>query len=535
VFADIRVLNSGTNQLEIRAFEGGADEASQLVTAVGKGITGWVTQNKTPLYVPDVSKDARYRAISKLTRSELVVPMLDEDRLIGVLNIERPKVNGFSDTDIKLAEVIAQLAVVAYQNITRFRQLKNSRQNRTLAIGKMAESITAVSQGVRETLRGILEWVGVLTASEMDNLPPCLIEIFTCDKQTQALERQGVWPGAIDRPPASLESPIFKWVIETRSARIIQDVLDAQDDPPASPLDERTRSQLVVPIVRNGEVHGIINVEHLSVGVYSADFSPLAIAMANLAMVAIDRARQYEEIEKHKRLIGSRTALVWLNLASTTWYHSVRRDAVLIRDAIFLAKQDYEQNHLPDSLVTCLNEINDIAKDILDKKEKMLHDLTTNVAPSILKPLLEKQLEWLKVDKVKADVQFRADLSGLDDSVVVQLNAEWLKVVFETLIDNAKDAMKESVDKQITFTAKREGENVEIDLADTGKGMPPEIVDALSSGELPQPGDSNKGLGIGLLVAQVVVEAFGGSIRVKDTSEQGTTMAIYLPIDKNTK
>jgi serine phosphatase RsbU (regulator of sigma subunit) len=80
-----------------------------------QGLVGWVATNGTPLIVNDVRQDDRYQTARDTTRSEMVVPIFVEDRLVGVFNIERDIVNGFFDADLDLVTAFAQHAGVAIE------------------------------------------------------------------------------------------------------------------------------------------------------------------------------------------------------------------------------------------------------------------------------------------------------------------------------------------------------------------------------------------------------------------------------------
>ena len=53
-----------------------------------EGVTGWVAYTRMPMYIPDVSKEPRYFAADPAIRSELALPLMARDELLGVLNIE---------------------------------------------------------------------------------------------------------------------------------------------------------------------------------------------------------------------------------------------------------------------------------------------------------------------------------------------------------------------------------------------------------------------------------------------------------------
>ncbi|MCK4571027.1 diguanylate cyclase [Candidatus Bipolaricaulota bacterium] len=87
-------------------------------TTKDSGIVGWVARNKKSAVVLDVSKDDRYYEAFPGTSSELAVPILFNDNLLGAINIESPQVGFFDDEDRRLIEVVANHLAIALSNIS---------------------------------------------------------------------------------------------------------------------------------------------------------------------------------------------------------------------------------------------------------------------------------------------------------------------------------------------------------------------------------------------------------------------------------
>jgi GAF domain-containing protein len=114
---------------------------------VGYGIIGWVAQHKKSQMVPDVNKDSRYvDALEGTTSgSEIAVPMLKGDDLIGVLNIEHREKNAFKPKDLALAEGIAGLAAIAIENSGLYIEMEAKVNERTREL-KVANDRTAAAE-----------------------------------------------------------------------------------------------------------------------------------------------------------------------------------------------------------------------------------------------------------------------------------------------------------------------------------------------------------------------------------------------------
>lgn len=84
----------------------------------------------------------------------------------------------------------------------------------------------------------------------------------------------------------------------------------------------------------------------------------------------------------------------------------------------------------------------------------------------------------------------------------------------------------------VRLSARRTGDNVSVEVSDTGMGIPPEdiphIFDRLYRGSMPQT-DSPGGAGLGLAIAASLTEAMGGELRVTSTTAVGTTFSLSLP------
>jgi signal transduction histidine kinase len=114
---------------------------------IGKGITGRCAQLRTMLYVPDISKDSSYIKKYEPTRSELVIPLIAEKKLLGVFNFENRKVNGFSLEDIDLLKAFAVIVSISLENVILFDELRVKK--------KQYESLAKELRITNEELRNI--------------------------------------------------------------------------------------------------------------------------------------------------------------------------------------------------------------------------------------------------------------------------------------------------------------------------------------------------------------------------------------------
>jgi sigma-B regulation protein RsbU (phosphoserine phosphatase) len=95
---------------------------------IGEGLAGWAAKNHTSLMVPDVKRDPRYIEARVETRSEMVVPISSQDRIIGVFNLESNRSNAYHQDDLELAEAFASLAAVSLERARQYEEILGKRK-----------------------------------------------------------------------------------------------------------------------------------------------------------------------------------------------------------------------------------------------------------------------------------------------------------------------------------------------------------------------------------------------------------------------
>jgi sigma-B regulation protein RsbU (phosphoserine phosphatase) len=86
-----------------------------LILKLGQGLVGWVAVNRQTVIVPDVKKDPRYIEARHETKSEIVAPIITDQRTIGVFNLESDRVNSYDYGDLNLLTAFASHCAVAIE------------------------------------------------------------------------------------------------------------------------------------------------------------------------------------------------------------------------------------------------------------------------------------------------------------------------------------------------------------------------------------------------------------------------------------
>lgn len=97
---------------------------------LGRGLIGYAAETKQAVLVPDVTKDPRYIEANPETRSELVVPLIYKDKVIGVLDLEHTRRGFFTDDHRRTVTTLAAQIAIAIENARLYEQV--ARQERRL-------------------------------------------------------------------------------------------------------------------------------------------------------------------------------------------------------------------------------------------------------------------------------------------------------------------------------------------------------------------------------------------------------------------
>jgi phosphoserine phosphatase RsbU/P len=97
---------------------------------LGRGLVGFAAETKQALLVPDVTQDPRYIEANPETRSELVVPLIYKDKVIGVLDLEHTRRGFFTDDHKRTVTTLAAQIAIAIENARLYEQV--ARQERRL-------------------------------------------------------------------------------------------------------------------------------------------------------------------------------------------------------------------------------------------------------------------------------------------------------------------------------------------------------------------------------------------------------------------
>jgi len=285
-----------------------------------------------------------------------------------------------------------------------------------------------------------------------------------------------------------------------------------------------------VPVRLGDGTVGLISlVRHPQAAPFAAADDRLLSAVGSQLAIAIERTRLREEAaeaEILRRTDELKTAL--LNTVS----HDLRTPlSSIIASAGSLLQQDVrwtedERRDFARAIEEEAGRLNRLVGNLLDLSRIQAGSLVPQGAWYDLGALLDDVLGRLR----SVTSRHRVTASVADELPPVFLDYVQIDEVLTNLIENATKYTPPG--SEISIQATRENDNVRVEVADRGPGIPPEALPRLFEPfyRVQREGQTARGTGLGLAVAKGLVEAHGGHIWVENRNEGGASFVFTLPL-----
>jgi phosphoserine phosphatase RsbU/P len=291
IFA-ILLLNDRTNDLRMRFQIGHTAETERLKIKMGKGIVGQVAENRQAALVNDVYAHPDYINVNPAVRSELAVPLIVKNRLIGVIDIQAEQTDYFKPEHLHLLTLTASRIAQSIENARLYTRV--ARQAQTLSVmNEISRELTSILD-----LDPLLERIGQLVRRLIDYH---MFTIWLLNERDQMLESQyGVRFGERytpeDRVP--LDRGLVSAAMSERRAVLVGDV---RKDPRYHLVNLETRSEMAVPLIYKGKVIGVLDIEHTRAYYFNEDHERAITTLAAQIAIAIENARLYQRIAQQEQ------------------------------------------------------------------------------------------------------------------------------------------------------------------------------------------------------------------------------------------
>ena len=288
----IMLLDQEAGELFVRRQIGWDHGQDKVRIPLGSGITGTAALKKRPIYTPDVSKDLRYYKSTNTTRSELAVPLMVRDQVVGVLDCQSDNLDHFDSETMDLLTLFSTQASMALQN-ARLHSLEQQRASQLEAINAIAKQMTAVLD-----LDELLSKVCLLTqqAFQVSHVSVLikdddeLVLRASHGKLTSCLPEGGRLPANAGACGRALESG--KTVTENDAMRC------------EGTLHEETAARMCIPLISFGQSLGVMVLSSERAKAFNeTDVQPLE-SVADICATAIQNSHYVERVKQLAYLDG---------------------------------------------------------------------------------------------------------------------------------------------------------------------------------------------------------------------------------------
>jgi len=290
----ILLFEKDTQELCLRSQIGWDSEHNAVRVPIGTGITGVAAQQRRLVYVPDVTRDSRYLMSTKSTRSQLAVPLLVREEVVGVLDCQSENLDHFDPETIDLLMLFSTQASMALQN-ARLYSLERRRASQLEAINAIAQQTTAVLE-LKELLSKVcvlvqkafqVSHVSVLLKDEDDivirahhgKLTPCIPD------GGRVAAGEGFWGRTLASATTLIEN-------------------DVVSGPGSSGFYLETASRMCIPLVSFGQTLGLLVLDSSETGAFNIQDKQALESVADICATAIQNAHYVERMKQLAYLDG---------------------------------------------------------------------------------------------------------------------------------------------------------------------------------------------------------------------------------------
>jgi two-component system, NtrC family, sensor kinase len=524
--------------------------------------------------------DPNRRAVVDLggARTVLLVPLLENESVLGFITIYRKEVRPYSDKQIALLQGFADQAVIAIGNVRLFDEV----QARTEDLRESLQQQTATADVLKVISRSTFDLQAVLDTLVESAARLCEADKGVIFKRDGDLYRWSANFGNSLELEAFAKANPFKpgrYAVTSRVALegktfLVSDVL-ADPEYGASKYQKLGgyRTILGVPLLREGTPIGVFALTRSDVKPFTPKQVELVETFADQAVIAIENVRLFDEVqlrtnELSQSLEDLRTAqdrlvqtekLASLGQLTAGIAHEIKNPLNFVNNFSALSAELTDELNvilksagLGEKMREEVDELTGMLKDNLEKvvqhgkradsivKNMLLHSRegAGEHRPADINSLLDESLNLAyhgaRAEKAGFNITLQRDFDA--DAGAIELFPQEITRAFLNLISNGFYAAnrRETEDEEPGFepvlraTTKNLGSTVEIRIRDNGTGIPAEVQEKMFNPFFTTK-PTGEGTGLGLsMTHDIIVKQHGGRIEV-ETERGFTEFTVVLP------
>ena len=475
--AAVFLIDARDNYLKIVSEKGYAGlDKNKFRLRIGEGVVGYVADMGTPLLVRNVQNESRYVEVIEGVKSELAVPLVSEEQVLGVLNVDSFEESAFCREDLELLTIFAGHTAILIENARLYEQIIAERNFAENILESSPNAVITISRSgrigmVNKTANILfgLERREVVGRKAVAVLRVDILDIINLTfREGRGIETREVKMKGDNGTYLTLE--VSTSFIRSRDRQEMDVLLLARD------LTEAKKAEAVMR-----RMDRLTSLGQLSAGIAHEIRNPLASINLNVQMLSKKLAQD------------DRTRAVFADTLT-----GISRINRLIRGI-----HDFAKPGITSLKKGCINDI------ILDSVS-----------------LLDSQLKKRKID-VSVDID--------DQLPAIVFDPLKMQQVFINLFINAMDAMPEggalSIRTGVAYNMNNERDELAVHITDNGIGIDPGDLSKIFD---PFFTTKPEGTGLGLSITHKILEQHNAIIETESTEESGTTFIMRFPLSVDT-
>lgn len=513
-----------------------------------------VYQSQQPLRIDDVRKNANWNLvepteISDQTRAWIGVPLVVQNRVIGVIAIDRFQPAAYSERDVSTAFALARHAAVAVENARLHAQAQSHLhilEQRTRRLTSMHHITSIVTSTLDDD---IVFSSAAQLLTQLFDIDHCFIALLDEPTNTMIMRVEYPEQGHTGMRLSLQDNSTLERLIEYNTVISIDSVADTSLDAPTAAAVEELgiRSLLLVPLNVRDRVTGILCIDtQQNEHHFTDDERETFMSIAGQVAMAMNNAELYRQAVSANKLKSEFLANISHELRTPLNAIIGYSDMLLSTTYGDLNERQKDRmgrvNISGRHLLAMINDVLDLSK---------IEAGQLQLSPKLM---LVSDIVSICMDQVRANAEARGltlDVHTSPDEPHVMGEPERVKQILMNLLDNAvKFTPQGMVSVEVEPLELVDGEVVDGDIqpparltladglwvalrvSDTGIGIQPEDQHVIFEAFRQVDGSTMReygGTGLGLALTRQLVQLHGGVIWVDSTFGQGSSFTVLLP------
>lgn len=518
----------------------------------------WCVDHRQPILINDVANEyQRYiktyehgtrtledGTLAQPPASMIYLPLIAQERLLGVLSIQSFKKNAYTERHLSLLENLASYTTIALDNANAYQTI-NQREREVSERAAELITINNITQALATQLDKdkLIQLVGD-QVRDLFHAP--IVYVALLDRSAMMLHFPYTFGEEAPSRPfgAGLTSQIIR---AGKPLLINEDMEGSRSRMGIEQIGRNSASYLGVPIPSGGEIVGVLSVQSTEQeGRFTGADQRLLSTIASAVGVALHNARLFEETRLARAAAEEADAAKSSFLSTVS--HELRTPLTSVLGFAKIIRRRLEERLFPlvesdepkveqtkqqvlENLGVVVSEGERLTKlidDVLDLAKIEAGKLAWNMAPVSAADIIDRAVSatasLFEAKKLKLEREIQPDLplvTGDQDRLI------------QVVINLISNAVKFTEQGSIKCAARQQGGELIVSVTDSGIGIAPadqpkvfekfkQVGDTLT--------DKPKGTGLGLPICKEIVEYHGGRIWVESAAGHGSTFAFTLPV-----